>query len=82
MARKESMRKLEINAAAARDRAVEAKRVADMHAKQREKELAAIDAADKLGKGRTHNASGNPVLKGFVRLRDLLYYCSSFFSCL
>ena len=30
--------------------------------KQKQKELAAIDAEDKINKGRTHNASGKPIL--------------------
>lgn len=64
--KRHKMEQLEENRSRALAKAVEAKRIADMHAKQRQKELAAIDAVDKVGKGRTHNASGKPILKGFV----------------
>ena len=65
--KKEKLGQLEENRRRALAKALEAKKVADMHAKQRQKELAAIDASDKLGKGRTHNSSGKPILKGFVK---------------
>lgn len=48
-------------------KAMEIKRIKDMHEKQKQKELAAIDAEDKINKGRTHNSSGKPILKGFTQ---------------
>lgn len=70
ISRKEKMERLKESTEAARVRAVEAKKIADMHAKQRQKELDAVDASDKVPRGRSHNASGKPVLKGFVRPED------------
>lgn len=70
IARREKMERLKESTEAARVRAVEAKKIADMHAKQRQKELDAVDAADKVPRGRSHNASGKPVLKGFVSPED------------
>lgn len=70
IARKEKMERLKESTEAARVRAAEAKKIADMHAKQRQKEMDAVDAADKMPRGRTHNASGKPVLKGFLRPED------------